>query len=335
MAGSKPIALLPGEFSGSYDAVHWLRTIKATQEYINSRPGFTNTPIQSIEAFNEPDFWAGQGSPAELNTLITQLKAYPEFQNTEFPAGSTLNSDNAAAWYNPVPAATEGSSHLLGGSLTSWVNFIEHVKSTGKSFVNPELHSLGEAIVGADHGMTSGIFWADVLRARGLFVQASDGKRLGYFQDLGRQSAAAVYRAPDGEMYAFAGGVERFGQPTAYRFVSTDADVYFNGIPVREYMLQTKRDDNASATDNDFENFGSWSNQGAYADIDLDGTGVPALDGYRWKIVNTQTGQVMEVASSATADGGAIRSATDVRRAEPDVEHRPHQKRLLPPVQRQ
>ena len=162
--------------------------------------------------------------------------------------------------------------------MTSWVNFIEHVKSTGKPFVNPELHSLGEAIVGAEHGMVSGIFWGDVLRARGLFVQASDGKRLGYAEDLGRQSAAAVYRAPDGNMYAFAGGVERFGAPTAYRFVSADADVYFNGIPVREYMLHTKFDetDAINPPGNDFENYGSWSNQGAYADIDTE-PGIPAL----------------------------------------------------------
>jgi hypothetical protein len=312
LGGTKPLALLPGEFSPPFDATHWLRTIKATQEYINSKAGWSWTPIKSVEVFNEPDYWAGQGSTSQLNNLITQLKAYPAFQNTEFPAGSTLNSNNAWAWYDPVTTATQGSSHLLGGSLTNWVNFSEHVKSTGKEFVNPELHSLGEAIVGAEHGMTSGIFWGDALRARGLFAQASDGKRLGYFEDLSRQSAAAVYRAPDGNVYAFAGGLERFGAPTAYRFVSTDADVYFNGIPVREYMLQTKFDetDAVNPAGNDFENYGSWSNQGAYADIDTE-PGIPALDGYRWKIVNRQTGLVLEVANGGTGDGATIRGAID------------------------
>ena len=191
MAGAKPLTLLPGEFGPTFDATHWLRTIKSTQEYINSRPGFTTTPIKSIEVFNEPDFWVGQGTAVDLNNLIAQLQSYPVFQNTDFPAGSTLNSNNAAAWFNTVPAATQGSSHLLGGTMTSYVNFMEHVKNTGKEFVNPELHSLGEAMIGAEHGMTSGIFWGDVLRARGLFVQASDGKRLSYYEDLGRQSAAA------------------------------------------------------------------------------------------------------------------------------------------------
>lgn len=73
-------------------------------------------------------------------------------------------------------------------------------------------------------------------------------------------------------------------------------------------MLQSKYDENESETDNDYANFGSWSNQGAYADIDLDDTGVPALDGYRWKIQNVQTSQFMDVVNSSTADGALIRS---------------------------
>lgn len=311
MAGTgKPITFVPGEFGSTYDAVNWVRTIKATQEYINSKTGWTSAPIKSIEVFNEPDYWVGQGNGNDWNAAITQLKTYAAFQNTEFPAASTLNSDNAQWWYQGISQATHGSSHLLGGSLTSYVNFIESVKNSGKTFINPELHSLGEAIVGAEHGMVSGTWWADVLRARGLFIQASDGKRLGYSEDLGRQSAAAVYRANDGKIYAFAGGLERFGWRTAYRFVSTDKDVYFNGIPTREYVLQTKKDE-YTETDSDFSKYGSWSNQGAYADIETAPGGMPALDGFRWKIVNVSTGQVMEVSSSGTNDGALIRNATD------------------------
>ena len=119
-----------------------------------------------------------------------------------------------------------------------------------------------------------GITWGDILRARGLFMQASDGKRLGYSEDLLHQSAAAVYRATDGRVYAFAGGLKHdyTGSPSSFRFVSTDQDVYFNGIRVREYMLQTKTDEVVSETDNDFANYGSWSSQGAYADIQTDQT---------------------------------------------------------------
>jgi hypothetical protein len=89
--------------------------------------------------------------------------------------------------------------------------------------------------------------------------------------------------------------------------------VYFNGIPVRESMLHTKLDEiNAvNPPGNDFENYGSWSNQGAYADIDT-APGIPALDGYRWKIVNAASGQVMEVVGGDTDDGAVIRSAADI-----------------------
>ncbi len=321
LAGAKPLALVPtvGATDASYlsgsgiNVTNWVRLIKTTQEYINSKAGFTTRQIGSIEPFNEPDYWTGQGTGAQLNNVITQLKTHSVFQNTAMLAGSTLNSNNAQSWYNQAPAATVGSSHLLGGSLTSYVNFMENVKNAGEPFANPELHSLGEAIVGAEHGMSSGIWWADVLRARGLFIRASDGKRLAYFEDLPRQSAAAVYRGTDGKIKAFAGGLERFGAPTSYRFVATDQDVYFNGIPVREYMLQTKFDENASATDNDFANYGSWSNQGAYADIESDPAAAqPPLDGYRWKIVNVLTNQVMEVSGGGTGDGALIRSAADV-----------------------
>ena len=298
--------------SGSgINAEMWTRLIQTTQEYIQSRPGFTTIRIAAIEPFNEPDWWPGQGDPAALNEVITRLKALPAFAGTEMLAGSTLSSTSARWWYDRVPAATVGSSHLLGGSLSAYVDFIKHVQSTGKPFVNPELHSLGEAIVGAEYGMVAGTWWADVLRARGLFVQASDGMRLAYAEDLGRQSAAAVYRAPNGGLYAFAGGIERFGAHTSYRFVSTDSDTFFNGIPVREFMLQTKWDETASDTDNDFANYGSWSNQGAYAEIDTKPSSIPPLDGFRWKIVSTATGQVMEVADGGLTDGALIRSATD------------------------
>jgi autotransporter-associated beta strand protein len=319
LAGSnKPLTFVPtvGATDASYlassgvNVTNWVRLIKTTQEYVNSKSGFTTTRIAAIEPFNEPDYWSGQGSAAQLNSVITQLKTYPVFATTAMVAPSTLNSNNARTWYDGVPAATQGSSHLLGGSLTSYVNFMQYVRANGKTFTNPELHSLGEAIVGAEYGMTSGTWWADVLRARGQFVQASDGKRLGYAENLSRQSAAAVYRGTDGKIRAFAGGLERFGQATAYRFVSTDREVYFNGIPTREFMLQTKPDANASSTDNDFANYGSWSNQGAYADVESAPT-LPPLDGYRWKIVNVSSNQPLEVVGTATSDGALIRTAAD------------------------
>ena len=314
IGGSDPESIDADYVSGSgINVTNYVRVIKATQEYINSQAGFTGSPVYAIEPFNEPDFNFSQANPADLNSIIAGLKTYSVFDNTMMMAPSTLNSDNAQWWYDQVPEATAGSTHLLAGSLTSWVNFAEYVQNDGKDFVNPELHSMGEILAGAEHGMTMGMVWADVLRGRGTLIQASDGDRLGYAEDFANQSAGAVYRAPDGKMYTFAGGLERdyTGSPSVYRFVSTDQDVYFNGIPVREFMMHTSTDQVVSDSDNDFQNYGSWSSEGSFAEISLDGSGVPALDGYRWKIVNAQDGSVMEVASGGPADGALIRSATD------------------------
>lgn len=308
----------PGEIDAYYlqgggvNVLQYARAIKATQEYINSKPGFSSSPIMAIEAFNEPDFQLPYANPADLNSIIAQLKTYAEFQNTMMVAPSTLNSDFARGWYDQVPEATSGSSHLLAGSLTSWTDFIDHVNDTGKPFVSMELHSMGEMLAGAECGMQIGMIWADVLRGRGALIQASDGDRLGYSEDFANQSAGAVYRAPDGNIYAFAGGLERnyTGSPSAYRFVS-DQDVYFNGIPVREFMLHTRPDNYQLSSGDDFQNFGSWSSEGAYADIDLNDSGIPALDGYRWKIVSALDGTVMEVAGGGAGNGAVIRSAAD------------------------
>jgi hypothetical protein len=314
LSGSDPASIDPMYVSGGgINVANYALNIKLTQEYINSRPGFQSSTVYAIEPFNEPDFNFPNANPADLNSIIGQLKTYPVFQNTLMMAPSTLNSDVAQGWYDQVPQATAGSSHLLAGSLTSWTNFIEHVNADGNPFINPEIHSMGEILAGAEHGMQMGMVWADVLRGRGTAIRASDGKRLGYYEDLVHQSAGAVYRAPDGNIYAFAGGLERdyTGSQSAYRFVSTDQDVYFNGIKVPEFMLHTKPDTFISETDNDFQNYGSASSEGSFADIDLDASGIPALDGYRWKIVNVGDGSVMEVAGGGTADGVTIQSAAD------------------------
>ena len=315
----------PGEIDASYlqgggvNVTEYARAIKATQEYINSKAGFTGSPIMAIEAFNEPDFELTYANSADLNSIIAQLKTYTEFQNTLMVAPSTLNSDVAQGWYDGVPEATAGSSHLLAGTLTNWTNFIDHVHDSGNPFVSMELHSMGEMLAGAERDMQIGMIWADVLRGRGTLIRASDGERLGYAEDLGNQSASAVYRAPDGQLYAFAGALERDYTSThaAFRFES-EQDVYFNGIPVREYYLHAKPDEFAQLPgggvdpdDNDFENYGSASSEGSFALIDMDDSGIPALDGYRWKIVNKQDGSVMEVVSGGMDNGALIRSAND------------------------
>lgn len=302
MAGNKPLALTPnsGDATNSWylngnngvQVDRWVQVITATQQYIAQR---YNKTVSAVEPFNEPDYWPGQGTPQNLNDIMTSLRNTPAFQNAAIMGASTLSSDAAQSWYDHVAGpATHGTTHQLAGSTNSYVNFIQNVQASGDKAYNPELHSLGEVIYGAEYGLDGGIWWGSVLRTRGLFVQSCQGQRLGYAENRDRQTAAAVYRAPNGKIHAFAGGFERSGTSTAYRFVSTDRDVYFNGIgPIREYMVQVGKGEEA------------------YADVDYNANIPPALDGNRWKIVNRQTGMVMEVFNGGMVDGSIIRSATD------------------------
>lgn len=308
MAGTKPLALTPatgedwdGDGPGTgpthpyyLDANNqpiperWLALMEATQRYVGR-------PIQALEVFNEPDFWLGMGPPESLLKILTLVQSSPYFQGTELHAASTLNSAAAQYWYDAVSGpTTHGTTHQLAGSSDDYINFIKHVREKGDIPYNPELHSMAEVLYGCEYGLDGGIWWADALRARGLLVNAVQGKRLGYAELRWTDSAAAVYRAPSGRVYGFAGSFERSGPRKSYRFVCQDQDVFFNGIgPMREFMMPTWEDP-----------------QGGYFDIEatLD---VPALDGHRWKIVNRATGQVLEVQSGSTDNGATIRTATD------------------------
>ena len=208
---------------------------------------------------------------------------------------STLDSDNAQAWYNAISdVATYGSTHVLGGSATGYANFFQQVTTSGGIPSAPEIHELGEAIYAAEYGAQQGIWWGPASLVRGLFVQSSQGVQLGYAENRGNDTAAAVYRGPDGSIRGFAGGFERIGALTAYRFVSTDQPVYFNGVgPINQYMIQAGQGSEA------------------YADIQYGSNIMPALDGNRWEIVNRQTGQVLEVASGGTADGALVNTAAN------------------------
>ena len=303
MASGKPIALTPNSgdatdswyLNGSEVRVdRWSQVIKATQQYI-AQQGMT---VVEVEPFNEPDYWAGQGTPQNLKSVMETLKADPAFSGVAMVGASTLNSDNAAGWYNTIAGPADyGSTHQLAGATDSYINFIQQVAANGDTPYNPEIHSIGEVLYGAEYGLEGGIWWGPAFLARGLVVNSVQGSRLGYAENRGAGTAAAVYRDPNGNLHAFAGGFERDyqGVSTSYRIVSTDRDMYFNGVgPIREYM--------ALAAQND---------QGALVDIQDESEALPALDGHRWQIVNRQTGQVLEVADGSVLDGADVRTAAD------------------------
>ncbi|USN99544.1 MAG: RICIN domain-containing protein [Phycisphaeraceae bacterium] len=298
MADNAPLTLTPSGDPDPYyrtnnePNAHWIDAIKATKAYIAQQTG---KQIAAVELYNEPD-WASQGSPATLNWLMTTLAADPDFNGILLMGASTLNADNATWWYDQIAGpATAGSTHMLGGTLASYANFLPHVASNGDAPFNPEVHSLAEAIVGADRGMQGGMWWGAIEYTRGLFIRSSDGSRLGYAENLGNQAAACVYRAPDGQIRAFAGGIERAGWPTQFPIYSVNGSVYYDGVgPIRSYALRTDLD------------------QHTHVDVDTDpAAAMPPLDGYRWKIVNRLTGRVLEVAGGGTQDGDPIRTYPD------------------------
>lgn len=297
-----PIALTPSTGSGAHAGYldgngnfipsKMIELLKATINYIGP-----NHPIEALEVYNEPDWWAGQGTPQNMLDILNLIVADPFFNGIELHGPSTLSCDSANWWYDQVHGPlTHGSTHHIGwGSSANYVSFIQNVLSKGDIPYNPEFHSMAEVLYGCEYGMVGGIWWGPALRPRGILVNAVQGKRLGYAENLGASSAAAVYRAPDGEVYGFAGGIEYYGPTTNYRFVCTDQDVYFNGIgPIREFMYPSWLDD-----------------QGGYFNID-NTPSLPALDGHRWKIVNRSSGKLLTVAQGSLNDGANVIHWQDV-----------------------
>lgn len=295
---SKPLALLPASESGTnawyLDAngqaipARWLALMEATQRYIGK-------PIHSLEIFNEPDYWAGMGNAQTLLTIMNMTKLSPNFRGTELHAASTLCSCNARSWYDVVAEpATHGTLHQLAGTSDDYIGFIQYVQSKGDIAYNDELHSMAEVLYGAEYGLYGGIWWGDALLPRGILVNAVQGKRLGYGEVRWKDATGAVYRAPNGKVYGFAGSFERNGPNHSFRYVADDRDVYFDGVgPLREFMMTTWKDQ-----------------QGGYSNIETSPS-IPALDGHRWKIVNRATGKVLEVEAGGVANGDNIRVGSD------------------------
>lgn len=79
------------------------------------------------------------------------------------------------------------------------------MREDGNHATADELHNVMEAMVGVEYGMQTGIWWGTAERARGEFMKASFGERLGYAENRDAWSAAAVYRSPEGKLQGFAG----------------------------------------------------------------------------------------------------------------------------------
>ncbi len=283
--------------NGYIDPARWAQLIEVTTR----RAQESGRTVVSVAPFNEPDYFRPERL-ADMQTFYDTagvLTNYPRFitNNIRISGGNTLNSDQANPWYNFLKARLEeGNSHQLAGNFDNYASFFQNVVASGDHASNDELHNVMEAMVGVEYGMQTGIWWGTAERARGEFVKASDGMRLGYAEHRPNWTAASVYRAPDGKVQAFVGESERQALPTTYRFFSKDRDVFYDGHgPQRAFTVTTTGGPGYQTT--------AHRNAERVVNITWGDDVQPAING-RYIVVNRNSLRAMEV-SGASADNGA------------------------------
>ncbi|OCB71589.1 Por secretion system C-terminal sorting domain-containing protein [Flavobacterium glycines] len=281
-------------FNGS--AVNWAKLIDVTTA-MHQDAGFN---VVTVSPFNEPDYSAtGQGTIQDFYNIILELKKKSRFDAIRISGGNTLNNDQALYWYNYLNPAglTEGNTHQLAGSFDTYANFFQTVRSNGDYATADEMHNVMDAIVGIEYGMQTGIWWGWAEYARGELCKASNGVRLGYAEHRPNWTAAAVYRSPQGKVQAFGGTSERQAATTTYRYVSKDRAVYYDGQgPQREFVLEMP-----GGTVGSYQN--GQTNAERVINITYGEDIQPVING-RYKLVNRNSGKVIEVAG-ASIDRGA------------------------------
>ncbi|MFB6320593.1 RICIN domain-containing protein [Saccharicrinis sp. FJH54] len=285
------------------NAANWAALIDVTTKMHQDR----GRTVVSVSPFNEPDYgwgqYTGSNGKSDFYNIVAELKKNARFDNIRISGGNTLNCDEALSWYNYINPAglTEGNTHQLAGSFDSFAAFYQTVRANGDHATGDELHNVMEAMVGAEYGMQTGIWWGTAEYARGEFVKASDGKRLGYAEHRPNWTAASVYRGPAGKVQAFGGTSERQAVTTSYRFVSKDRDVYYNGYgPQREYVMELPGGTGYQQGQTNAENVVNitWGD-----DIQ------PVIEG-RYVLVNRNSGKVMEISGGSGSLGANIQQGT-------------------------
>jgi hypothetical protein len=269
--------------TGTVDVNRWVLSLRLNQEFFKH-------PMWMVEPFNEPDYatW-GEGSMKNLYDIMGGLQGLSNFAGAALAGGSTMSTDQAAAWYDALGTRVSvGTTHGLYGTASNYVGFIQHVAATNGVPIHPEGHNVVEAIIGAEYGLKGMIWWGTAELARGNFVKASQGVRLGYAEDWPNWTAAAVYRAPSGAVQAFLGSSERVGGTTTYTLHATDRDVYYDGHgPQRDYTVTISR------------------NQERVIAITW-GSDVQPVIGGRYAIVNASSGLCLEVAGASTTAAAVL-----------------------------
>lgn len=285
------------------NAANWAALIDATTKRVQAR----GRTVVSVSPFNEPDYgwgqYSGSNGQSDFYNICGELRKNTRFDSIRISGGNTLNNDQALPWYNYLKTRLEeGNTHQLAGSFDNFAAFYTAVRANGDHATGDELHNVMEAMVGAEYGMQTGIWWGTAEYARGEFVKATDGVRLGYAEHRPNWTAASVYRQPDGKVQAFGGTSERQGVTTTYRFVSKDKDVFFDGYgPQREYTMVLP---GGTAYQTGQTNAEKVVNITWGADIQ------PVING-KYILVNRNSGKVMSIPLGATTAGSTVRQYTN------------------------
>jgi len=282
------------------NAARWAQLIDITAKHHEDK----GRTVVTVSPFNEPDNTStGQGSTADFYNICGELRKIARLNNVRISGGNTLNNDQALTWYNALKARLEeGNTHQLAGTFDTYASFFQTVRTNGDHASNDELHNVMEAMVGVEYGMQTGIWWGTAELARGEFVKASHGKRLGYDEHRPNWTAASVYRGIDGRVQAFSGASERQAATTTYRYVSKDRDVYYDGNgPQREYTLVMPGGTGYQVGQPNAERVVNvtWGD-----DIQ------PVIKG-KYVLVNRNSGKVMEVPGGATGTGSNLQQGTN------------------------
>ena len=278
------------------NAANWAALIDVTTR----RHQEAGRTVITVSPFNEPDYSAtGQGTLTDFFNISGELRKNPRFDGIRISGGNTLNCDQALPWYNNLKSRLdEGNTHQLAGNFDNYANFYRTVKTNGHHGTNDELHNVMEAMVGVEYGMQTGIWWGTAEYARGEFVKASDGVRIGYAEHRPNWTAASVYRSPEGKIQAFGGTSERQAVATTYRFLSKEMDVYYDGYgPQREYTM-------VLPGGNGYQN--GQTNAERVVSITTGEDIQPVING-RYVLVNRNSGKVMEVTDKSINNGANVR----------------------------
>ena len=291
-----PALLLP---NGQYNPVTWAELIDATTRKYQEG----GRTVVSVMPVNEVDLWQRFCTPETHYAILGEALKYPRLDALRLGV-STLNTDVALnPWYNVNrDRLDEGCTHQLAGSFDNYALYFQTVRANGDHASNDELHNVMEAMVGVEYGMQTGIWWGTAELARGDFIKASDGVRLGYAEHRPNWTAASVYRAPDGKVQGFVGESERQALPTTYRFFAKDRDVFYDGHgPRRDFTFTTSGG----------PGYGTPAHKGTERVVNITwGDDIqPVVDG-RYIIVNRNSGKVLEVANGSPDNGANIHQTT-------------------------